>query len=63
MKLSKKQKAEILQQRFPEFYRLSKELKIACDAIISELEDNIEKVEEIQQKQEELEELKTELNI
>jgi len=62
-KLSKKRKVEILQEKFPEFYKLSKEFSEAIDAVYMELEEKMEKMEELDQLQEEIEDKKVELGI
>jgi hypothetical protein len=61
MKLSKSKRSEILQKRFPEFFRLSQEMKEACQAVLDELEDRMEQIEDIQEKQDEVEAMKMDL--
>ena len=60
--ISKKRRVEILQEKFPEFFKLSEELSLSLQSVLDDLEEKIEQIEEIQEKQEELEELKTEIN-
>ena len=62
-KLSKKRKAEILHERFPEFKKLSDEMNEALYVVINELEEKIDKMEEIRDKMEEIDDMKTELSI
>ena len=63
MKLSKAKKAEILEQRFPEFYKLSKELTLALDVVMMELQEKLDKIEEIEDLQDDLEERKAQLEM
>ena len=62
-KLSKAKKADVLEKRFPEFYRLSKELSEALECVKMELEDKMEQIEEIESLQEELEDKKSQLEL
>ena len=62
-KLSKKRKAEILQERFPEFKKLSDQMNEALDVVIDELNEKLEKMEDIQEKMGEVEDMKNELSI
>lgn len=61
MKLSKSKRAEILQKRFPEFFKLSQEMTEACQAILDELQDKMDMLEDIQEKQDEVESMKMDL--
>ena len=63
MKLSKKRRAEILKERFPEFYKLSQEMTEACQAIIDEYQDKIDKLEDIQEAQSDLQDMKDNLEL
>lgn len=61
--MSKKKRTEILQERFPEFFKLSNEMNDALDAMIFELEEKLEKIEDIKYKLEEIEEEKAGLDL
>ena len=63
VKLSKKRKAEILQERFPEFYKLSRELNDALDCLMDDMQEKIDKMEDIESLQEELEDKKSQLDL
>jgi hypothetical protein len=62
-KMSKAVKKAILEQKFPEFFRLSQELGEACDAIIMELQEKLDKIEEVQDMKQELEDAKEDLDL
>lgn len=62
-KMSQKKKAEILEKKFPEFYKLSKEMDEAIQSIIYELQEKLDKLEEIEELQDELNERKTQLEL
>jgi len=63
MKLTKAKKVEILEERFPEFYKLSQELNGALEVVKMELEEKLEQLEEIESLQDELEDKKTRLEM
>lgn len=61
--ISKKRKAEILQERFPEFYELSQQLGCALDVLYDDLEEKLDKIQDIKDKLEEVEQEKMELDL
>ena len=59
-KISKQKRKDILQERFPEFFKLSQEFGEAICAVIDEMQEQLDKLEEIESLQEELEDRKRE---
>lgn len=62
-KKSKKEEKMTLEKRFPEFAKLSEEFKSSIEAVIWELEEQIDKLEDLQNKQDEVEQLREEMNL
>lgn len=59
--LNKKKREEILQDKFPEFYKLINELKECVFAVSEELDDRLTELNELEELMDEVEEKKTDL--
>lgn len=62
-KISKKKRQEILEDKFPEFKRQLDDLQQTIDAVITELQEKLDKLNEISELSDELEHRKTELEL
>lgn len=61
-KLTKTEKENLIKIHFPEYFKLTQELKASLEFIEEDLQEKLDKIEEIHDKLDELEELKSDLD-